>query len=299
MNKKIIKLVGISGVALLTVAGIGIVGLPIMDEAKVRSAETQALVESNESLQIQYESLNAIKSNAGEIDKINADLTSKFPNIPKGTNIIENITAAASAVGLDASAVTSISLASPQKLSPTGEVAAADAVGTTPAEAAPAETGGTAEGALPGSAEATGSDPIAEESVIGGEAPEEQESLVTENGDTVISGTLDGPLPGSSEMPEVSGSQQLIPGTTADPSATANPLASMEITVSVDGSKDQVLEFSKNFNSMNRTVKIKSFTVNLSDPAASTVNISGTTFLYINVLSPAAEVPVAEPAPAG
>lgn len=282
MNKKYIKLIGTAGIVIIAVAGGGIVGLPILNENSVRAAEKSALVSTNDGLSSQLASLTYIQQNSAILDNKNDELTASFPNIPNGANIIENITAAAAGAGLSSSAVTNIAFDVPTAISSTGEAVDPNAAAPAPAAETPAE----APAAAPVTPGATGE--------LGGSTQDIQKN---ENGDAVISGGLDDPLPGSNEAPIAPGAEApIVPGTSSDPAAAANPLATMGINVSVEGTEAQVLDFAKRFNEMSRTIKIKTLSLG-AEGTNTSLNLTGTTYLYIDVLTPTPAV--VAPVPVG
>jgi Tfp pilus assembly protein PilO len=214
MNKKNIKLIGIAGIALLTVAGVGLIGLPIVTQTQTWAAEVEQSEASNQQLKTQLSGLENTKSQLANIQAINDELAIRFPNLPNGTDLLQNISSAASTAGIGAAGIESIAISAPSLIVDT---AAADAA------AAPAVEGEEGD-------EAAAAVPVAE--------------------------------------------------------TPASNVASMDISLSIQATSDQILSFSREFNNMSRTIKIKTASISGGAEGASTFALTGVAYLYASILPP-------------
>lgn len=231
MNKKNIKLLGISTVALLAVAGAGLIGLPIVNQTQTWAVESEDAQTANDQLKEQLIKLETVKTQSAKIEEINNELATRFPNLPKGTDILQNISLAAALAGIDSSGIKSIAITAPTLLVQTA------------AEAE--ETPAAAEG-----------DPAAE----------------TPAADAAVD-----------------------PNATPE-SATSN-VASMEVSISIESSSDQVLAFAREFNNMQRTIKIKTTEVKGSaEDGTAQLSLVGVAYLYASITPPTEEAATDETA---
>lgn len=225
MNKKNIKLLGISTVALLAVAGAGLIGLPIVNQTQTWAVESEDAQTANDQLKEQLIKLETVKTQSAKIEEINNELATRFPNLPKGTDILQNISLAAALAGIDSSGIKSIAITAPTLLVQT----AAEAEETPAAEA---------EG------DAAAETPATDAAVDPNATPE---------------------------------------------SATSN-VASMEVSISIESSSGQVLAFAREFNNMQRTIKIKTTEVKGSaEDGTAQLSLVGVAYLYASITPPTEE----------
>ena len=233
MNKKNIKLIGISAIALLTIAGVGLVGLPLSEQSQKWAEETSQAKDLNLQKQSELDLLEKVKSQVSDIETINDELATRFPNLPKGTDLLQNISIAAAIAGISSGGVESIAITPPTLLVDTA------------AEAAEAEAAAA---------------PI-EEGV--GEVPPEDGGVPTEG----------------AEAPAADGETvDVVP---------ASNVASMEISLSMKATQPQILSFTREFNNMSRTIKIKTATISAADEdGQSSFSLNGVAYLYASITPP-------------
>lgn len=230
MSKKNIKLVGIASIAILSLAGVGFIGLPIVNQTGTWKSESTQVEDSNAELSTHLTSLSKVKEEVGKIQTINDELAVRFPNLPRGTDLLQNISLAAGAAGIGSDGIEAIAITAPVLIIETA------------AEAAPAE----------GDAAAT--DKAAEEAPADGAAP-------------------------------------------AEAAAPTSNVASMDVSLSIKGSSEQILAFTREFNNMSRTIKVKTASISgAAEDGSVKLAIAGIAYLYISIEPPTEDA--AQDAPA-
>jgi len=142
-NQRNIKLVGIAGLVIVAIAGGALVAYPLIGQTQRWSDETVQAQEANDVLKDKIVALQATEALTPEVIALNAELAAKFPNLPNGTDLLQDISSAAVQSGMSSENIESVIISAPVLLSGTP---GATTDGTTPPADPAAPADGQAEG---------------------------------------------------------------------------------------------------------------------------------------------------------
>ena len=139
---KNIKLIGFTGVGLIAVLGIGLVGTPIISQTARWADEEKSIQEQNQKTEDQVVALKKVQSNTDAVSGLNDELNKKFPSTANVPLLLTDISNAAASAGIGASNITAVNVKNPELYIPpvtaTKTDAAADASKTSSSKPAAA-----------------------------------------------------------------------------------------------------------------------------------------------------------------
>lgn len=128
LTQKTVKFVGIASLVIVTALGGVVVGQPLYNHIKTQSDELSSTQDELTTAQKSRNGLLTAKNQYPAIEKINAQLSKKFPDLANVPELLDTLTAGAVQSGMSPSDITAISFGNPTVSTP----------------AVPATTGGTA-----------------------------------------------------------------------------------------------------------------------------------------------------------
>lgn len=111
---KNIKLVGFTGVGLIALLGIGLVGTPLISQTQRWADEEKTVQEQNQKTEDQVNALKKIQSNTDAVSGLNDELNKKFPSTANVPLLLTDISNAAASSGISASNITAVNVKNPE-----------------------------------------------------------------------------------------------------------------------------------------------------------------------------------------
>lgn len=111
---KNIKLVGFTGVGLIALLGIGLVGTPLISQTARWADEEKSVQQTNQKTQDQVNALKKIQSNTDAVSGLNDELNKKFPSTANVPLLLTDVSNAAATAGIGAQNITAVNIKNPE-----------------------------------------------------------------------------------------------------------------------------------------------------------------------------------------